>query len=124
MPLPPALRLFRSILRRSFADWPVTLAAAVLLLTAATVVAADGLYADVVTLGGLRRSIDQAPPDDRNVLISMRAAAAELEERDGILRSALGGRRDHAGLGQASMGPAPAAGSTTWMVASRPVRGG
>ena len=89
MPLPPALRLFRGVIRRAVADWPVTLSAAILLLTAATVVAAGALYADAVTLGGLRRSLQQSPPDDHNIVVSTRAPADGLGERDAAVTEAL-----------------------------------
>jgi hypothetical protein len=88
-PLPPALRLFRGVVRRAVADWPVTLSAAILLLTAATVVAADALYADAVTLGGLRRSLQQSPPDDHNIVVSTRSPADALGERNAVVTEAL-----------------------------------
>ncbi|MDQ3880412.1 MAG: hypothetical protein M3295_05000, partial [Chloroflexota bacterium] len=69
-----AIGLLRSVVRRAVADWPVTLAAASLLLAATTVVAADALYADAVTLGGLREALTDAPPAERNILVSTRVA--------------------------------------------------
>ena len=46
-----------AVVRRNRADWPVALAAALLLLCATTLVTAAAVYGDAVALGSLRRAI-------------------------------------------------------------------
>ena len=70
------------VVHRARADWPISLAAWLLLLSAATVVAADTLYADAVALTGLRRAVAGAPADERNVLVSTDLRADEAIEVD------------------------------------------
>ena len=53
--------LWRALLHRSRSDWPVVLAAGVLLLCATVLLAAGAVYGDAVALGGLRRAVLAAP---------------------------------------------------------------
>jgi hypothetical protein len=63
------MTLIRSVLKRSMADWPVVVGGWLLLLCATTVIAAGALYSEAVAVEGLRRTIETAPPADRNVLV-------------------------------------------------------
>ena len=70
--------LWRALLHRSRSDWPVVLAAGLLLLCATVLLAAGAVYGDVVALGGLRRAILEAPPASRVVVVGSNAARADV----------------------------------------------
>ncbi|MFL5725290.1 MAG: FtsX-like permease family protein [Chloroflexota bacterium] len=74
--------LWRALLHRSRWDWPVVLAAGLLLLCATTLLAAGSVYSDVVALGGLRRAILDAPPADRIMVIASTANPADVHRID------------------------------------------
>jgi ABC-type lipoprotein release transport system permease subunit len=77
--------LWRALLHRIRSDWPVVLAAGLLLLCAATLLAAGAVYGDVVALGGLRRAVLDAPPADRVVVIGTSAAAGDVNKIDEVV---------------------------------------
>jgi hypothetical protein len=70
------------VLLRTRADWPVAVAAWLLLVCAATLLAAGILYADTVAVGGLRQALLDAPPRDRTIAVWTLARADELAGLD------------------------------------------
>src|SRR5262245_52312916 len=77
--------LWRALLHRSRSDWPVVLAAGLLLLCATVLLAAGAVYSDVVALGGLRQAILDAPPADRVVVIGSTAAPPDVAAIDDVV---------------------------------------
>ena len=77
--------LWRALMHRSRSDWPVVLAAAMLLVCATVLLAAGAVYGDVVALGGLRRAVLEAPPPNRVVLIGSTAAPADVATIDEVV---------------------------------------
>ncbi len=72
----------RAVVQRSLADWPVVLAAWLLLVCATALVATGVIYGDAVAVGGLHRSLLAAPPERRAMevdLLTDRAAIDALE---------------------------------------------
>jgi hypothetical protein len=82
--------LWRAVVHRSRADWPVVTAAFVLLVSAITLLATGALYGDTVALGGLRQAVLAAPPADRAVVVRMPAAATDIEGLDSTVAPQLG----------------------------------
>jgi hypothetical protein len=80
--------LWRALLHRSRSDWPVVLAAGVLLLCATVLLAAGAVYGDVVALGGLRRAVLDAPPANRVVVVGSTATPADVGSIDGVVSAA------------------------------------
>jgi FtsX-like permease family len=74
--------LWRTVVHRGRADWPVVTAAFVLLVCAITLLATGALYGDTVALGGLRQAVLAAPPADRAVLTRMSASATDIGTLD------------------------------------------
>lgn len=70
------------MLKRSRADWPVVLASWVLLASALALLAAGTLYTDAVTLAGLHRELEAAPPADRSVIVRTQILADRLDGAD------------------------------------------
>jgi hypothetical protein len=81
--------LWRAVVSRGRSDWPVILAAWLLLLCATTLLAAGVLYSDTVARGGLRQAVLAASPEDRAVLVRRSAAAAEVDSLDALVRPEL-----------------------------------
>jgi hypothetical protein len=77
--------LWRTVASRGRADWPVVLAAWLLLLCAISLLSAGALYGDTVALGGLRRTLLAAPPADSSIAVRMSAATTEVDAFDGIV---------------------------------------
>lgn len=77
--------LWRALLHRSRSDWPVVLAAAMLLVCATVLLAAGAVYGDVVALGGLRRAILDAPPASRVVIVDSTATPADMGALDEVV---------------------------------------
>jgi hypothetical protein len=104
--------LWRALLHRSRSDWPVVLAAGLLLLCATALLAAGAVYGDVVALGGLRQAILDAPPPDRVVVVGSTASPADVGAIDGVVTAeateVLGGGGGEVGLVATSGGFAPA----------------
>jgi hypothetical protein len=104
--------LWRALLHRSRSDWPVVLAAGLLLLCATVLLAAGAVYGDVVALDGLRQAILDAPPPDRVVVIGSTAALADVSAIDEAVTSeatqVLGSGGGEVGLAATSGGFLPA----------------
>ena len=83
------LGLWRAVVGRSRSDWPVVLAAALLLLCATTLLATGALYADAVALGGLRRTVAAATAADRAVIVATTGSPRDAPALDGIVRGEL-----------------------------------
>ena len=105
--------LWRALLHRSRSDWPVVLAAGLLLLCATVLLAAGAVYGDVVALGGLRQAILDAPPANRVVVIGSSAAPADVNTIDDVVTSeakeVFGSAGGEVGLVATSSGLAPGA---------------
>ena len=103
--------LWRALLHRSRSDWPVVLAAGLLLLCATVLLAAGAVYGDVVALGGLRQAILDAPPANRVVVIGSSAAPADVNAIDDVVTSeakeVFGSAGGEVGLVATSSGLAP-----------------
>ena len=78
-----------AVVQRSLADWPVVLAAWLLLISATTLLATGVIYGDAVAAGGLHRSILAAPPQSRTIDVSLTSEPAGMERLDGTIRPAL-----------------------------------
>ena len=81
--------LWRSVLLRIRADWPVAVAAWLLLVAAATLLAAGLLYADTVAVGGLRQALLDAPARERTIAVWTLARADELAAVDAAVTEEL-----------------------------------
>ena len=73
--------LWRALLHRSRSDWPVVLAAGLLLLCATVLLAAGAVYGDVVALGGLRQAILDALSLRQNWEMQLRIADPTVADR-------------------------------------------
>ena len=71
-----------AVLKRSRADWPVVFASWVLLASALALLAAGTLYTDAVTLAGLHRELEAAPPADRAVIVRTQILPDRLAAAD------------------------------------------
>lgn len=83
------LGLWRLVVGRVRSDWPFLLALWLLIASATTLLAGGALYAETVEVGGLRRALAEAPPQQRGVSVRFSASPAELAEAEPELRSAL-----------------------------------
>ncbi|MBI3747844.1 MAG: hypothetical protein HY262_03210, partial [Chloroflexi bacterium] len=81
--------LWRTVLRRIRADWPVAAAAWLLLLCATTLLTGGALYGDTVALGGLRAAIAAAPVTDRSIVVTSDAPASQAGTLDRGIRPEL-----------------------------------
>jgi hypothetical protein len=80
--------LWLAVLHRSRADWPVVLAAGLLLVCATTLLATGSLYAETVADSGLRRAFEAAPVEDRTVQIAMTVVPADVAAADAAIQPA------------------------------------
>ena len=78
-----------AVVQRSLADWPVVLAAWLLLVSATTLLATGVVYGDAVASSGLHRSILAAPAASRTVVVAMSAGTTEIDGLDGAIRPAI-----------------------------------
>jgi hypothetical protein len=79
--------LLRISFRRSRADWPIVLSAAVICLLAATVLAAGSLYGSAVALAGLQRAVADASPADGTIQVAGSIRATDAASIDaGVTR--------------------------------------
>lgn len=83
------LGLWRLVVGRVRSDWPFLLALWLLIASATTLLAGGALYAETVEVGGLRRALAEAPPQQRGVSARFSASPTELAEAEPALRSAL-----------------------------------
>lgn len=104
--------LWRAVVHRSRADWPVVAAAFVLLLSAVSLLATGALYGETVALGGLRQTVLAAPPADRAIVVRTSAGPADIGALDaavaGDLTTALASSGGEVALVERSGSLAPA----------------
>ena len=79
-----------AVVRRSLADWPVVLAAWLLLVSATTLLATGVVYGDAVASSGLHRSILAAPPVTRTVVVALSADTGSIDDLDASIRPIVG----------------------------------
>jgi hypothetical protein len=82
--------LWRAVVHRSRADWPVVAAAFALLVCAIGLLATGALYGEAVARGGLRQAVLAAPPAERTVVVRTAAAPADVAATDAKVRGELG----------------------------------
>jgi hypothetical protein len=85
----PRTGLAGAVVQRSLADWPVVLAALLLLICATTLLATGVVYGDAVAGGGLHRALLEEPASGRSVVVSLSADPAHLSDVDSVVRPAL-----------------------------------
>ena len=73
------LAAWRVSLHRTRADWPIVAAAWLIVLLAATLLAAGPIYSSAVSLAGLHRVLDDADAADANIEVNARVAPAEAD---------------------------------------------
>ena len=83
------LATWRVSLHRTRADWPIVAAAALIVLLAATLLAAGPMYSSAVAEAGLRRVLRDSPAAQANVEVRGRVAPGDAEAVDGAARAAL-----------------------------------
>ena len=71
------LAAWRVSLHRTRADWPIVAAAWLIVLLAATLLAAGPIYSSAVSLAGLHRVLDDAEVSDSNIEVTARLVPAE-----------------------------------------------
>lgn len=71
------LAAWRVSLHRTRADWPIVAAAWLIVLLAATLLAAGPIYSSAVSLAGLHRVLDDAKVADANIEVTARVFPAE-----------------------------------------------
>ena len=81
--------LWRAVASRCRSDWPVIVAAWLLLACATTLLSAGVLYSDTVARGGIRQAALAAPPADRAIVAHRTAGRAEVESLDALARPEL-----------------------------------
>ncbi|RIK45962.1 MAG: hypothetical protein DCC58_04830 [Chloroflexi bacterium] len=79
---------WRVVLKRSISDWLILAAAFLTIILATTLLAAGPIYADAVTLSGVRRTLHDAPVRDANLEISARIRGPEYAQLDSTVVSA------------------------------------
>jgi hypothetical protein len=75
--------------QRSLADWPVVLAAWLLLVCATTLLATGVVYGDAVASGGLHRALLAAPPAERTIQVQLSTASGSIDRLDATIRPEL-----------------------------------
>ena len=83
------LAAWRVSLHRTRADWPIVAAAWLIVLLAATLLAAGPIYSSAVSLAGLHRVLDDADAADANIEITARIEPAEADAAIDDVRGAL-----------------------------------
>jgi hypothetical protein len=78
-----------AVVQRSLADWPVVLAAWLLLVCATTLLATGVVYGDAVASGGLHRALFAAPPATRALDVALTTAPAGVDKLDAAIRPEL-----------------------------------
>ncbi|MEO7249327.1 MAG: FtsX-like permease family protein, partial [Candidatus Limnocylindrales bacterium] len=78
-----------AVVQRSLADWPVVLAAWLLLVCATTLLATGVVYGDAVASGGLQRALLAAPPATRALDIALTTDPVALGTLDAAIRPEL-----------------------------------
>ena len=85
----PRTGLAGAVVQRSLADWPVVLAALLLLISATTLLATGVVYGDAVATSGLHRALGAAPPADRVIEVALSTDPGDLEALDGSIGAEL-----------------------------------
>ncbi|HEV7811221.1 MAG TPA: FtsX-like permease family protein [Candidatus Limnocylindrales bacterium] len=85
----PRTGLAGAVVQRSLADWPVVLAAWLLLVCASTLLATGVVYGDAVATDGLHRSVLSAPSAGRVVVVSTDLPPDRVDELDRPVRAEL-----------------------------------
>jgi hypothetical protein len=78
-----------AVVQRSLADWPVVLAAWLLLVCATTLLATGVVYGDAVASGGLHRALLAAPPATRAMDVQLTPDAGAIDRLDAAIRPEL-----------------------------------
>ena len=99
--MPHGTGLPGAVVQRSLADWPVVLAAWLLLVCATTLLATGVVYGDAVASGGLHRASLAAPPATRALDVSLTTEPASIAALDAAIRPEL--RRAMAATGGESV---------------------
>ena len=85
----PRTGLAGAVIQRSLADWPVVLAALLLLISATTLLATGVVYGDAVATSGLHRALLAASPAERAIEVALSTDPDDLESLDGAIRPEL-----------------------------------
>jgi hypothetical protein len=85
----PRTGLAGAVVQRSLADWPVVLAALLLLICATTLLATGVVYGDAVATSGLHRALRAASPADRVIDVALSTDPGDLEAIDGAISAEL-----------------------------------
>ncbi len=83
------LATLRLVLARIRADWVVTAAAGLVIVVATTLLSSGLIYADAVTLQGLRRAIADAPVRQANIQATSRMTPAQVSGADPAVRASV-----------------------------------
>jgi hypothetical protein len=75
-----------AVVQRSLADWPVVLAAWLLLVCATTLLATGVVYGDAVASGGLHRALLAAPPATRALDVALTSDPGRIDSLDAVIR--------------------------------------
>ena len=78
-----------AVVQRSLADWPVVLAAWLLLVCATTLLATGVVYGDAVASGGLHRALLAAPPQGRAMEVTLSTEPGRIDGLDRTIRPEL-----------------------------------
>jgi hypothetical protein len=84
------LGLVRAVVRRSRSDWPLVLAAWLLLACATSLITAAATYSESVSLGGFRGVIEASPASSSAVRVYATVAASAIETEDGAVAPNVG----------------------------------
>lgn len=84
--MPIRTGLAGAVVQRSLADWPVVLAAWLLLVCATTLLATGVVYGDAVASGGLHRALLAAPPQGRAMEVSLSTEPGQIDGLDRTIR--------------------------------------
>jgi hypothetical protein len=81
--------MLRISLRRSRADWPIVVSAALICLLAATLLAAGTIYGSAVATAGLHRTLADATFEDRDIAVSALVPPAAADAVDATVTEAI-----------------------------------
>jgi hypothetical protein len=83
------LGLLRAVVRRSRSDWPLVLAAWLLLACSTSLITAAVTYSESVTLGGFRRTIEASAPATNAVRVHANLPGGSLAAADAAVKPAI-----------------------------------
>lgn len=115
--MPRSFGLWRAIVRRLRADAGIAVAAALILLVAATLLTTAFVYGDAVAVGGLRRALLATPGADRRIVVTASGTPSEAGGLDATVGPELARSLGAAGgevslvVASGSFAPAGASGS-------------